>query len=100
MRASATPARLLHESLAPEVLVEDPSRRDTPVRVQGEEPSADLVGAPAWSARAGLEGRLEHMWLGRMWMSRGTGIDPRLVNSILLPTLPTTGVWSTRPPWN
>jgi len=32
--------------------------------------------------------------------SRGTGIDPRLVNSILLPTLPTTGVWSTRRPWN
>lgn len=32
--------------------------------------------------------------------SRREGIDPRLVNSILLPTLPTIGVWSARRPWN
>ena len=31
--------------------------------------------------------------------SRG-GIDDHLVNSILLPTLPTNGVWSARRPWN
>ena len=82
MRASATPARLLHEAIAPEVLVEDPSRRDAPVGVQGEEPSADLVGTPTWSARAELEGRLKHMWLGGMWMSRGTaGTVPEAIGS-------------------
>ena len=27
-------------------------------------------------------------------------IDTRWVNSILLPTLPTTEIWSTRRPWN
>ena len=32
--------------------------------------------------------------------SRGAEIDPHLVNSILLPTLPTIGVWSARRPWN
>ena len=32
--------------------------------------------------------------------SSDTEIDVRLVNSILLPTLPTTGVWSARRPWN
>jgi spermidine synthase len=32
--------------------------------------------------------------------SRGAGVDPRLVNSIFLPTLPTIPVWSARRPWN
>ena len=32
--------------------------------------------------------------------SRETAINPSLVNSILLPTLPTTDVWSARRPWN
>jgi len=32
--------------------------------------------------------------------SREAEIDSRLVNSILLPTLPTTEVWSARRPWN
>ena len=31
---------------------------------------------------------------------RSTEIDARRVNSILLPTLPTTKIWSARRPWN
>ena len=35
-----------------------------------------------------------------IYMDFPAGIDPRLVNSILLPTLPTIQVWSARRPWN
>ena len=54
VRAPTTPARLLHEPLASEILVEDAGGGDVPVRVQGEQLEVATTRRAAYYAREGL----------------------------------------------
>lgn len=67
MRLPAPASSLRYEPIAHEMLVQDLSCGEHPVRVELGQVPQDLACPPAWPRSAKLERRLEHRGLGGVW---------------------------------